>query len=762
MDAQKKSDAHKKLYCFLSLLSIVFFTGFPGLEIHSAIAQVWKFTDVTDSVNLKAQGSPTTYMHGYGSVSNFVPDGQRQVIAGGVASGDYDADGWVDLYIVSGDVRPNLLFRNKGDGTFEEVGVRAGVALAGKKGSGPVFADVDGDGWLDLFVGGVGSTRSSLFRNLGDGTFKDVSTESGLDHLRESFSAAFGDYDRDGDLDVFITHWIQNPNKDFLGREIGYLFQNSGLGLVDNGEVNLFKDVSVSAGITGHQLKDFTPNFADINNDGWPDLLIAADFLNDQFSTETGGSRVFLNNQDGTFSNVTDQNVITDENGMGASIFDFDHDGDLDWFVTSIHDPNGIAEGNWGVTGNRLYQNQGDGSFLDVTTVTGVREGFWGWGSCAGDFDNDGHPDLYHVNGFRFPPVPVSDADLAAEFHDDPAVFFLSKGDGTFTEQGSALGLADTGQGRGLVCFDYDRDGDLDIFIANNQSTPKFYRNDLEKTAHYIDIKLKGNAPNIEGIGARIRVTTGSKTQMQELRAGSNFESQDPALAHFGLGNSDVVDVLEVTWPDGETKSLQNISADQYLTIGRETAVLTWPPGQKSGVNSDMPAPGDTVTFKVRYIDPGNNKPIQSELWIDQNDDGVFSEGVGKILVYVSPGGGTNRSMPGLMLAGLLGLVMILLSLWTDSCVQWGRLSSVIFLLVLAGGCGGGGAGNSTTAQKTERFVMMETDSADQDTRDGKDYQFSLKLEAAGDNQLSYQFVFKNSAGSAVGIPSENQTLTLN
>jgi len=234
----------------------------------------------------------------------------------------------------------------------------------------------------------------------------------------------------------------------------------------------------------------FTPNFADIDNDKWPDLLIASDF---------GTTRVFRNNAGLSFTDVTDS-AISDENGMGAAVGDYDNDGDLDWFVSSIWDPDGAIESpqNWGVSGNRLYRNLGDGTFEDVTNESGVRRGYWGWGSCFADFNNDGHLDLFHVNGFRF---------LAnEEFGEDPSRLFVAQGDGTFLERSIELGIEDTAQGRGVVCFDYDRDGDVDIFVMNNQQKAGLYRNDLESINQYITIQLNGVAGNPRGIGARVTV----------------------------------------------------------------------------------------------------------------------------------------------------------------------------------------------------------------------------------------------------------------
>ncbi|MEW6270917.1 MAG: FG-GAP-like repeat-containing protein [Thermodesulfobacteriota bacterium] len=511
----------------------------------AAEAAPWTFTDVTAAAGV-------LYEHGY--LTPAAGSRPQRINTGGVAAGDYDGDGFVDLYAVRGDIGPNLLFRNRGDGTFEEVGAAAGVALAGRKGTGAIFADYDGDAHLDLLVLGGGREDAApeqpvLFRNLGDGTFADVTAASGIVSNRDSVSAAFGDYDRDGDLDLFITHWGDNSPPG----PTQHLWRNDGDGS--------FTDVSAAAGISPaytmpgtNEVSDlsFSPSFADIDNDGWPDLLVTGDF-------ET--SQVFLNDRDGTFSNVTDA-VISDQNGMGGAVGDYDGDGNLDWFVSSIWDPDQDSMGNnWFVSGNRLYRGRGDGTFEDATDAAGVREGYWGWGSTFQDLDNDGDLDLFHVNGWN------PDDPEAHEFHLDPARAFISNGDGTFTQRAEELGLADTGQGRGVVAFDYDRDGDVDLFISNNQGTSRLYRNDGGNQQNYLAIKLRGRAPNSEAIGARIRVTAGGKTQMREIRAGDNYVSQDPAEAHFGLDTAAAATEVEIVWPDGKHKFLGRTRANQRVVV---------------------------------------------------------------------------------------------------------------------------------------------------------------------------------------------------
>ncbi len=496
-----------------------------------------RFTNVTNQAGFD-------YAHGF--ITNG-PQGEPQLITGGVATGDYDNDGWVDLYVARGTIGPNLLFKNLGNGTFQEVGQSAGLDLSGAIGSGPTFADFSGDGFLDLFIGGVFPTKVSVFQNNGNGTFTNI-TGGAVETAvvgNNTFSAAFGDYDLDNDLDLFMTHWgsgVVNGTSQHLWR--------------NNGDMT-FTDVSVASEISstyqGEPDFTFAPNFADINNDGYPDILLSGDF---------GTSQVFLNQSDGTFVNTTDSNVITDENGMGAAVGDYDNDGDLDWFVSSIYDPNMNAEANWGISGNRLYRNKGDGTFDDVTVAAGVEHGFWGWGSCMYDFDNDGNLDIAHVNGFGFTPGGAS-----FEFFEDPTRLFISNGNGTFTEMALNLGLNDKGQGRGIVCFDYDRDGDIDMFIANNNQSPKLFRNDGGNTNNFLNVRLNGLSPNTEGVGSRVTITANNKVQMRELRVGSNFVSQNPVKAHFGLGDIELVNQVQVNWLDGKTTVLQNVSPNQFLEI---------------------------------------------------------------------------------------------------------------------------------------------------------------------------------------------------
>jgi len=719
-------------------LSLTLMASIATMQL--ALAQNWQFTDVTTSAGF-------TYEHGISTPAFTQVDVERFIVSTGVASGDYDNDGWIDLYVVRGDAGPNLLFRNKGDGTFEETGAAAGLDLTGVISAGPLFADFDGDGDLDLFIGaigGLGVMPPSLFRNLGDGTFEDITPADGIGLLNNSFSASAGDYDRDGDLDLYIAHWIEGGNSG-----VGSLFEN-------DGNAN-FTDVSFTTGLFGLVDSDFAANFSDINNDDWPDILLAADF---------GNSRVFINNQNGTFTNTTNPAVITDENGMGAAVGDYDNDGDLDWFVSSIWDPNGISEGNWGVSGNRLYRNLGDGTFEDATDLAGVREGYWGWASSFMDFNNDGHLDIFQVNGFT---LPQGGLVLPTEYYTDPSRMFVSNGDGTFTEQSTALGVDDGGQGRGIVCFDYDRDGDIDIFVANNNEAPIMYRNDGGNSFNYLDVQLAGQAPNTEAIGAKLYLTVDGVTQMRELRAGTNYASQNPASAHFGIGSATTVDELRVVWPHGHVTTMLDLPAGQQVTV-LPAPTLSWPPGETSGVSPSVGNSGDTFEFRVTYTNSNNTPPTLAELWVDLNNDGSYAESVAPVVesASISPlqlGATTLTTLAALMMGGLL-LAMSRTSATRRYCEAVAAIA-LVSLISVTSGCSGSGGSGPEPSVTTERLVMTEQDPSDLDYRDGKTYVASMVIDRVGDGEINYTFRFCDepdctNTPNAIGDPVLTSVLTVN
>lgn len=504
----------------------------------------WTFHDATHESGLD-------YSHGF--ATNQISE--SDLISGGVAAGDYDADGDIDLYVVTGDIGPNLLYRNHGDGSFEEVGAEAGVALDGHRSSGPIFADVDGDGHLDLLVAGTSTVSLTvLFINNGDGSFEEVSATH-LPVTKPALNAAFADIDRDGDLDLVLAHWgVSSYGGPGQPLETEILWRNNGAGVFEDwsgpgGLTDSFPVLPVSGDTVRILDLTFTPNFADLDDDGWPDLVLASDF---------GTSKVLMN-EAGIFHNATTP-VISDENGMGGTVGDFDNDGDMDWFVSSIYDRDQMNQPgqNWGLSGNRLYRNDGQGNFSDATDEAGVRRGYWGWASCFADFNNDSRLDLLHVNGFPL---------IGTEFDTDPTRLFMNQGSGVFAQRALRHGLNDRAQGRGVVCFDADRDGDLDLFIANNQAPGRYFRNDGVHHGNYFTVQLAGPPGNTQGIGAKVWLQTNAATLRRDIRAGSNFVSQDPAEAHFGLGAQKYIDQLRVEWPDGEEAVILNLRANSRIQL---------------------------------------------------------------------------------------------------------------------------------------------------------------------------------------------------
>ncbi len=480
------------------------------------------------------------------------------LIAAGGTVGDYDLDGDPDVYLIGGGENTNSLFRNNGDGTFSNVTTGSGAGLTDVLGSGPLFSDVDGDGDLDILTFSVHQfdqpigadpdlleNRPRLLINDGSGQFSENPATSGFTSGMPSYGAAMGDLDLDGDLDIFMAHWTSDDDG------FQFFWENDGTGQ--------FTDVTndyLGSQVPSMNRFSFTPNITDINNDGWPDVLLASDF---------GTSRLFIS--DGvnagqlTFT-ISTPAVISDENGMGAAVADYDNDGDMDWFVSSIWDPDFEPEGNWGITGNRLYRNSGNGVFEDVTDEAGVRFGYWGWGSCFADFNNDGHLDLYHENGFSIPQ--------AKEFLKDPARLYMSNGDGTFTESAQSNGLDHAGQGRGVSCFDYDLDGDLDIMVMPNGSDIRLYRNDLPSGSLYLQVLLNDSGPNPGAVGARIELFHGSSQQTREVTAGSNFVSNNGLQQHFGLTGQGAPSHLHITWPDGASQVLPGpVAVNQTLSVSR-------------------------------------------------------------------------------------------------------------------------------------------------------------------------------------------------
>ncbi len=460
-------------------------------------------------------------------------------LGGGIAIADFNRDGQLDLYATYGQQQHGELFSF--DGTrFAKRGA-SGIEPSAMDIAG-YFVDVDGDGMKDFISAQVEGVE--VFINDGDGGFVVGNGVTNIDHDRATFSMAAADYDIDGDLDLFFAHW----GTGYVGGQQEYLWENRGGGTFADVSYRVPVASSVSGNLRASEYS-FTPIFADFDDDGDADLLMANDFESSQVLMNAFGGDLFLD--------LTSEE-ISDENGMGSAVTDYDRDGDLDWFVTSIWDPDVANNGS----GNRLYENaDGFGSFVDVTEEAGVREGHWGWGACFADFDNDGHMDIFHTNGYREPGRP--------KFRTDPSVLFMSNGDRTFTERSAELGIVHTDQGRGVVCTDYNDDGWVDIFIANNGKSPTVFRNNHDNANHYIAIDLEGVDGNPEAIGAKVRVTSASGTQFQEVQLGNGYLSHGPATLHFGLGRDDAITAVDVVWPGPgvHTSRTEGLSVDQRVAI---------------------------------------------------------------------------------------------------------------------------------------------------------------------------------------------------
>ncbi len=502
-------------------------------------------------------------------------DCYEQRFSGGVAVGDADGDAVDDLYVTRLD-RPGILYVNRGDGTFVDWTRQAGLDRFDIHANGAAFADIDNDGDSDLYVTTISAPRFYLFVNDGSGVFTEEAVARGVDlgddEPRAGFSIAVGDYDLDGFVDLHTTEWRAPLRQGDAPSPHARLLHNLG-----GDRAGFFEDVTVRAGVEldrepawmplfmrqagRHQSFSFSTAFVDLDRDDLPDLVIASDFTT---------SQLFWNNGDGTFTEGTrDARVDTVRFGMGSTFGDYDADGDLDWYVTSIMNPETSCLGRpceSPYNGNRLYRNDGDRVFADVTDQEGVRNGFWGWGVAFADVDNDGLLDLVSTTGQDF-----GDEDpQLVRFHDTPMRLWHNTGEGGFAEVAESVGIDSTREGKGLAVLDYDRDGDLDLYVANNGARPALFRNDGGNQEHWLRIRAQGVTSNRDGVGVvvEIRTTPGGAVQRREIGVGTHFLGQSERVAHFGLGEVDRVAEVVVRFPaTGRSVTRTDVAADQVLTI---------------------------------------------------------------------------------------------------------------------------------------------------------------------------------------------------
>jgi len=506
----------------------VYYVSAENLSIPPKNLEGLSFVDATTDANLNVTHQTLT------------PLGLNMMISG-AAAGDFDQDGRVDLFVLGGGSTSDTLYMNNGDGTFREEAAQWGLAQK-QRGSGVSVGDFNRDGWPDIFVTTHGITTTAtighhrLYRNSGNGMFMDVATIAGVNQSNsksaDGFGSAFGDYDLDGNLDLFVTGW-----KD--GEGGSRLFRNNG--------DETFTDVTEESGLLVRELRGFSPCFADMDGDRYPELLVAGDYNTSQY---------YINNRDGTFRDAT-QSAGVDKSafGMGSTVNDMNNDGLLDWYITSIFDQEIRGKGN------RLYINKSNHLYTEVAAAAGVDNGYWGWGTAAVDLNHDGWLDIVETNGWTDQP----------RFDNLPNRIWLNNGNGTFWDGAEETGFAHKINGRGLLTFDFDYDGDQDVVITTNNGALHLYRNDLSGSDNqWLKIDLDtSNRPDLapNGIGARVEINVNGQQQFRHANGCSSYLSQSEPTLHFGVGAADIVDSLTVTWPDGQQTLQTNLAVNRALTI---------------------------------------------------------------------------------------------------------------------------------------------------------------------------------------------------
>lgn len=506
----------------------------------------------------------------------------------GVAIFDYDNDGWPDIFLVNGTTLKgfpaegaptNHLYRNNHDGTFTDVTAQAGLSATGW-GQGVCVGDYDNDGWEDLYVTYYG--QNLLYHNL-RGKFEQVAEIAGVagDGKTWGSGCAFLDYDRDGRLDLVVANYAgldllhpspQGKYPSCLWKGIAVFCGPRGLStskniLYRNLGNGAFQDVTARSGMdrtAGHYC--FSVSSFDYDDDGWPDIYVACD---------SAPSILYRNNHDGTFSDVGMLSGVAfnadgrEQAGMGSTVADFDGDGRLDLFRTNFSDDT-----------STLYHNNGDGTFTDVTYSAGLgnHTQYLGWGTMFFDFDNDGWPDLLLVNGHVYPEVDTLKLGIDYE---EPKLLYHNRGDGTFADVSQIAGpaIAVPTAARGLAVGDLWNDGRLSAVIVNRNAPPNLLVNQKTYPSHWIEIKTVGTRSNRSGIGARVSVKTDLRQQTNEVRSGSSYISNSDMRIHFGLGSANQIEYIEVRWPSGIAERFRNSLVDRIVTVkegtGEEVRVTT-------------------------------------------------------------------------------------------------------------------------------------------------------------------------------------------
>jgi hypothetical protein len=551
---------------------LLLFCGLPQLtppaQVHVKKAQpapVFHFTDITESAGIRFQ-------HAVSPEKKYLVES----MSGGVMLLDYDQDGWLDIYFTNapsvdmaqhGEKARSALYHNNQNGTFSDVTDQAGVGYPCWAMGGAV-ADYNNDGWPDILV--TCAEGVVLYRNNGKGTFTDVTREAHLGDPRWATGAAFADYDGDGFVDLMVTRYVELDLKNLPKFGVGPTCHFRGVavqcgprgmkGLGDslyhNNGNGTFTEVSKSAGVedaAGRYGLGLT--WSDFNDDGRIDLFVADD------STP---NYLYRNDGNGHFADVSFASgtaVAADGGemaGMGVAVCDYNHTGRFSIHVTNFEDQN-----------NSLYRNDGNLSFTEVSYAAAIGTAtvpYLGWGTGCIDLDNDGWPDLFVVNGHVYPQV---DRFAVGAKYRERKLVFLNQRDGTFEDVGGLVGpaLATLQASRGAAFGDLDNDGDLDVVVENIDGAPLILRNDGGNQKHWVTLELIGVKSNRLAIGSKVKAVAGPLVQVDEVRSGGSYLSQNDLRIHFGLGEADELNRVEVRWPSGRTEILQDLAAGRSYVI---------------------------------------------------------------------------------------------------------------------------------------------------------------------------------------------------
>ncbi len=521
------------------------------LSNHAGICQVFVDLSVNSGIN---------FVHEH--------DGE---MGGGAAFFDYDQDGDEDVYITGG-LAMDKLYQNNGNGTFTDVSIAAGLSSTDTINThGVTTGDIDNDGYREIFLttwnyeyNDEVHTPNLLYKNNGDGTFTEISAQAGVNATYWSTSATFGDFDLDGLLDLYVGNYVDSIIDDAIldtnGMEIGYahigyqdiLYLNNGNGT--------FTDKTLDFGLTAKG-SALAVASTDYNEDGIIDLMVANDFGEFTVRNKLYENPSFI---DVSAASGADVGIY----GMGIGIGDYDEDNDLDYYITNLGR-------------NVLLQNQGDGTFQDVTTFANVENTYvdtlltTGWGTFFLDYDNDSHLDLFVSNG------RISAAAFIRTGEHDPNKLYHNNQDGTFTDVSDTAGVADINVGRGATLCDYDNDGDLDMLVVvhneyfTSDTRVRLYNNQTNSTGgNWVKVDLEGVLSNRDAYGAHVRVHADGRTFLREVGGGSSHSSQNSSIQHVGLGTISSIDSVVIKWPGGRIQRACNVPINQTLQMLEDTTTM--------------------------------------------------------------------------------------------------------------------------------------------------------------------------------------------